>query len=117
MALPSVLQPYREHQGETRRATGSGEDAHFTAHWLESQIEWITAHRGRTAIGGVGEHLLPLRQSGVHGWDRLEPLLGASGLVQPRVTIGRIAPEETRQVRDPGDVNRGAIERFDERVG
>ena len=67
-------------------------------------------------VGGVGDHLLPLRQPGMHGRDGFETLFLAGGLVQPGIAFGGITPEQTGEMRDPREIDLGALERLHQRV-
>src|SRR3989442_6363156 len=116
MALPAVFESHREHQRNACRTARGGEHAHFATRRVETQIQWIAAHRRRAGVRGVGQYLLPLRQSRMDRLHRPEALLRARGLIQPRLAFRRVAPEETGQVRDPRDIDLRAIERAHERL-
>ena len=117
VTLAAILEPHGEHQRDARGAARGGEDAHFAARGLEPQIQWITADRRCTGVRGVGDGLLPLRQPGMHGRDGLEALFLAGGLIQPRIALGGIAPEQAGEMRDPGGIDLRPVERLHQRIG
>ena len=114
MTLPAVLEPHGEHQRQLRRPARRREHAHLTTGGIETQIQRIAPHRRRARVGGVGEHLLPLREPRMDDGHGFEPWFAARGLDQPLVPFGRVAPEQTRQVRDPRLVDLDTIERLDQ---
>src|SRR5260370_1252839 len=48
---------------------------------------------------------------------RPKALVLAGGVVQPGVAFGGVAPEQTGEMRDPRDIDLGALERLEQRIG
>src|ERR1051325_8185630 len=93
--LSAVLQPDRQEQEHAGRAAGRNQISHCWTCRVETVEGRIAADAGRVARNCFIEDLLPSREAGVNGRNRLKSDLAAGGFVEPGIPVRWITPEES----------------------
>ena len=84
---------------------------------IEPVVGRIAPNGGHPGGSRLGEHRFPPAQAGMDRRHRLEPVVPPGGLVQPWIARGRVAPEDARQVSDPGLIDGDPVHRAKQRIG